>query len=85
MTIDKLYAYLYERQVFTLDEAVEAAERLTRKALSKSHVSSKHINPLMKSLRLARADTVSAWSSHPAASSQSTSSSLHRRSGRKVS
>jgi predicted transcriptional regulator of viral defense system len=55
LTVERLYADLYGRQVFTLDEAVEAAEKLTDRALSRPYVSSKYLNPLVKSGKLARA------------------------------
>lgn len=52
--MEELYSALYQRRVFSLDEAVEAAEKLTGRRSVRPYVSSKYLNGLVEDGKLER-------------------------------
>jgi predicted transcriptional regulator of viral defense system len=55
MSVDKLYSDLYAKKVFTLDEVVEALEKLTQRNLSRSYINSQYLDSMIKNKKFARA------------------------------
>ena len=52
--MENLYAELYTKRIFTLNEAIQTAQKLTSEKHTRSYISSKYLNPLVKSGKLVK-------------------------------